>query len=202
MLHLHTSKPMTESLQKAGCTCSALPEEPKAWHWHVHRFALFRKRCIIAMEEESRYAMLFLGLKKKDLARFDRVFAKRLLLEARWLCALDAKQDQRLTAVIESQVQPVSFSVGMNRSVQSHIRQAIEEAEIHVAYHLEAVPESLDEILGLGLYLNKTIRKRKQDRDYFVPMERWRDALLTRIHPRPPGQVISLADFRARRKDS
>jgi len=197
MLHLHTSKTLNETLQKAGCDCVTLPEGP-AWHWHAHRFSLHRKRCIIVMEEESRYVIFFLGLKKKDLAQFDQVLADRILAEARWLCNLDAEQGQQLSDVLKERVQPASFSTGMNRSVQSHVRQAIEEADIHTAYHLDRVPETTDEILSLGLRINDTIRKRKQDCDYFVPLEKWREGLLALIRPHLSGKVINLAEFRSR----
>ncbi|HRH78950.1 MAG TPA: hypothetical protein PK129_16510, partial [Cellvibrionaceae bacterium] len=44
------------------------PENYQAMQWYVHRVTIARRKCIIAMEKQSRYAITFCGLTKKEFA--------------------------------------------------------------------------------------------------------------------------------------
>jgi len=59
--------------------------------------------------------------------------------------------------------------------VQAHIKQVVEEIEQGIHYHTGCLPVSDEEMFGLGVRVNERIRKRKGDKDYFVPLEVFRD---------------------------
>src|SRR6056297_2636241 len=88
MIHLHTSKTFSDDLAKAGCVIPSAKEKNAGWNWYAHRIILMRRKCVIVMEEASRYALIFAGLKKRDFAEFDKVLSSRIVAEASWLCDL------------------------------------------------------------------------------------------------------------------
>ncbi len=200
MIHLHTSKTFNDDLTKSGCVLPLAENENVGWHWYAHRITLMRKKCIIVMEENSRYALIFVGLKKKDFAQFDKILASRIVAEASWLCNLPQPgSNEQLITVVERKCLSTVWSQGLNRSVQSHIRQVADDVESLVHCRFERLPESAKEEFSLGSYVNDRYRKRKGDKDYFVPYKVWRTSLLALIPPQTRSNVVSLADFRKRR---
>lgn len=196
MIHLHTSKVFSDDLAKAQCVLSSSAND-SAWHWYAHRITLMRKKCVIVMEEVSRYTLFFAGLKQKDFSRFDQILTDRILVEASWLCDLpQSKTNKQLTAELEQKSSPVCCSQGLNRSVQSHIRQVADHLEYLVHYRFERLPESTDEEIALGNIVNDTLRKRSSDKDYFSPQEKWRESLLALLAAPGKTNVVNLADFR------
>ena len=79
---------------------------------------------------------------------------------------------------------------------QAHIRHVALEMELHVKFHIDRLPESADEEFALGLRINDTYRKRKGDKDYFVPVKIWRDSLLALLTPQVGSNVVNLDDYR------
>ncbi|RMH13211.1 MAG: hypothetical protein D6698_14275 [Gammaproteobacteria bacterium] len=196
MIHLHTSKAFSDDLAKAGCLLPSPEGGENSWHWHAHRVTLLRKKCIIAMEEANRYALIFTGLKKNDLAHFDQVLRSRIVAEASWLCDLSHPgPNEQLIAAVEEKCSSVSFTQGLDRSVQAHIRQVAGEMEYVVKYRFGRLPESAEEEFVLGCQLNDTLRKRGGDKDYFYPLKKWRASLLALL-PESGSKVVSLAEFR------
>jgi hypothetical protein len=66
MIHLHSSKVFSDDLAKAKCVLSS-SANGSAWHWYAHRITLMRKKCVIVMEEASRYALIFCRTEAKGL---------------------------------------------------------------------------------------------------------------------------------------
>jgi hypothetical protein len=196
MIHLHTSKIYSDDLTKAGCALQPAANG-NAWHWHAHRVTLMRKKCIIVMEEASRYVLIFAGLKKRYFAGFDMVLRSRIVAEASWLCDLPHPgPNKQLIAAVDQQCLSTVWSQGLDRSVQAHIRQVADEMDDLVRHRFERLPETAQQEFALGLLLNDTLRKRGGDKGYFYPLERWRESLLTLLQPQERAKVVSLADFR------
>ena len=201
MIHLHTSKKFTEDLTKSGCDLTCV-ENGVAWHWYAHRITLLHKKCVIVMEGESRYALVFAGLKKKDFSRFDQMLRERILAEARWLCDLQPEANKRLMTKLEEKSAAVFCSQGLDRSVQSHIRQAGDELYSLIHYRFGRLPETPEEEIALGAIVNDTLRKRGCDKDYFFPQQKWRESLLALLASPEKTNVVNLADFRKDREDA
>lgn len=201
MIHLYTSKIFTNDLIKSGCDLPQAENGNVGWHWYAHRVTLLRKKCIIVMEENSRYALIFTGLKKKDFAQFDQLLTRRIVAESSWLCNLSHNdQKEQLIAAVEQKCSSTAWSLGLNRSVQSHIRQVADEVGYLADNRLEQLTKSMQGEFALGFEVNKRYRKRKEDKDYFVPYRVWRDSLLALLTPQVKTNVVTLADFRKGRE--
>lgn len=197
MIHLHLSKIFADDLHKAGCNTQAPATKDSTWHWYAHRVTLLRRKCIIVMEEESRYALIFVGLKKPDLAQFGKVLASRIVAEASGLCDLPHPgPNEQLIDKLTRTCTPLGFSQGLNRSLQAHIKHVALEMELIVRHRVGRLPENAKEEFALGLMLNDTLRKHSKEKDYFVPVKRWRENLLRMLEPRDTSNLICLADFR------
>jgi len=202
MIHLHTSKTFNDDLAKSGCVIPPAEDRTSGWHWHAHRVTLMRKKCLIVMEEASRYALVFAGVKKMELFHFDELLGNRIIAEASWLCGLPhSGPNEQLIAAVKQKCSSVVFSSGLDRSVQAHIRQVADEMEYFVKYRFERFPESAEDEFALGCQLNDTLRKRGGDKDYFYPQRKWRESLLTLLLQQEGSKVVNLADFGQGRKN-
>ncbi|MCK5826836.1 MAG: hypothetical protein KAG93_07365, partial [Desulfuromusa sp.] len=182
MIQLHMTKKFHEDLSKSGCALSETHDQTAGWHWYAHRITLLRKKCVIVMEEECRYALIFFGLKKLDFAHFEQLLTSRIIAEASWLCDLpQPKENEILIEKVQQKCSGIFFDRKSNRSVQAHIRQVAQELEYLVHFIDENLPEPGKEALELGLRINDSYRKKQQDKDYFVPLKCWRESLLTLI---------------------
>ena len=197
MIHFHTSKTLAEDLNKAGYDFPFSDKDETPWHWYAHRITLLRKKCIIVMEEQSRYALIFVGLKKSDFAQFDKVLTSRIIAEASWLCDLPhSGPNEKLIAAVEQRCTTINVSQGLDRSVQAHIRQVGEELEIQVKYHDGRLPESAEEEFAMGNKINGMLRKRGGYKDYLYPREKWRESLLSLLKPQGRSNLVSMVDFK------
>lgn len=167
MLQLHISKSLTPDLKSHMCDSS---DNPGAMQWYAHRVHVLRRKCVIVMERESRYAILFNGLTRPDFARFPELLRGRLFREVLSICHLQNDQAARIAALVDLVTDPVEVMPGNDRSVQSHINQVVFEFD-WMAQEIGALPESEDQEFNFGLRINQTPRKRKGDRNYFIPME-------------------------------
>ena len=197
MIQLHMTKKFQEDLTKAGCTLPETNDKTAGWHWYAHRITLMRKKCVIVMDEECRYALIFFGLKKLDFANFEQVLTSRIIAEASWLCDLpDSGENELLVEIIQQKCTEMFFDRKPNRSVQAHIRQVALELEYFVLFIDERLPGLTEEEIDLGLKINDRYRKRQQDKDYFVPTKCWRKSLLTLISAQRSAKIYNLDDFR------
>ena len=197
MIQLHLTKKFHEDLTKSGCTLPETNDKTAGWHWYAHRITLLRKKCVIVMEEECRYALIFFGLKKLNFANFEQVLTSRIIAEASWLCDLpDPVENEILIKKVQQKCDKVFFDRQSNRSVQAHIRQVAPELEYLILFIDEKLPEPGEEEIELGLRINDRLRKRQQNKDYFVPMECWRKSLLTLVSPPAGAKIYNLDDFR------
>lgn len=173
MLQFNLSNPACKLL-KRHLSADAQSPIAGALQWYLHTVKIQGNSCIIAMEEDSRYAMIFAGLDDQDIEFFPDKFQDRLWREACEIIGGDdttAISNAILNASVEQQ-----FQKGHNRSVSSHISD--------VAWHLESMamdvgrlPEGRDECFAVGISVNEILRKRKTDKDYFRPFEKFRTLL-------------------------
>ncbi len=153
--------------------------------WYAHRVTIGRRKCIIAMESQSRYAMVFCGLTQATFANFPKLFKERLWREA---CAvtqlqkpLPAGEVSLISGLALEFCQQMEFSRHTDRSVQSHIRQVKEQLFYMVNDDNEPLPLTDEDAIRFGLSVNRTLRKCKGDVEYFVPLEVFRDFWLGRV---------------------
>jgi len=187
-LQLQISKALSTDLKSHPIEAST---DLHAMQWYGHRVQVLRRKCVILMELQSRYAMVFTGLTKPDFARFPELVRERLWREALSICQLDDEQSARLAGLVNVISQPVQIMTGSDRSVQAHLKE--------VAWHLDwmanevgALPADSGEEFSFGLRVNQMPRKSKGEKEYFYPLEVLRDfwlGLLAHDKPRPDNVV-------------
>jgi len=153
--------------------------------WYAHRVTIMSRQCIIAMEQQSRYAMVFCGLTQHDVNNFPQLFSQRLLQEACVITQLHEPlpdADVQLLCELANEVSmEQSFACHSDRSVQSHINQVKDHLEDLVLRGGYPLPESNVDAMQFGLLANDMLRKTKNDKDYFVPLEVYGDFWLGMI---------------------
>lgn len=171
MLKFHLSKTLSKDLSMH--LAEPLTDSNAAMQWYAHRVTVLRRKCIIAMELQSRYCMVFCGLTKKEFAAFPDTFQEQLWREAVTVCQLDELQADKLAAPIHIIGDEQHYQSGSDRSVQAHIND--------VAWHLKDMaeeigflPESPEDAFGFGVKVNELLRICKGDKDYFRPIDEFR----------------------------
>lgn len=108
----------------------AMPINYQAMQWYVHRVTVARRKCIVAMELQSRYALVFCGLTKKEFADFPQLFTYWFSLHT-LACMADKVGDdelmeQHVLEVAAGLAAGQTYQVGSDRSVNAHIRQVVD----------------------------------------------------------------------------
>ena len=173
MLQCYLSKILTQDMKIHIKEPAAT--NPGALQWYGYRVTVMHRKCVLMMEYKSRYCMVFAGLTKPDFENFPRIFTERLWREVVSICELDDTQSENLTALAHVVAEQQYYQPGSDRSVQAHLRQAADELEIMVNHYTGRLPERGEEEFGCGVKLNGMLRKRKEDKDYFVPLEMFRE---------------------------
>lgn len=148
---------------------------PAALQWYGHRVTIMRRKCVLMMENKSRYCMVFAGLTKPDFENFPDLFMDRLWREAVSICQLDDRVSKILAESVHIIGEQQHYQIGSDRSIQAHLRQVTDDIDYMVNYKTGRLPEHGEEEFGCGIRVNETLRKRKGDKDYFVPLEVFRD---------------------------
>ena len=188
MIQIHTSKALAADLKSH---LIEMPTNPGAMQWYAHRVYILRRKCVIAMEARSRYAIVFTGLTKPDFERFTDFFLDRLMREALSICRLNDEQSGHLAVLIMLLGESVQITAGSDRSVQAHINEVARE--LHwMSHDIGYLPEHDSHEFNFGLRVNQMLRKRKGDKDYFYPLEKLREfwlGLLGHMAPTPDNGV-------------
>ncbi|MES9990656.1 MAG: hypothetical protein ABW098_01805 [Candidatus Thiodiazotropha sp.] len=188
MIQIHTTKALSADLKSH---LIEVPATQGAMQWYAHRVHVMRRKCVIAMEAQSRYAMVFTGLKKPDFERLPELFLDRLMREALSICQLDEERSDHLASLVMMLGESIQISQGSDRSVQTHINEVARELD-WMSYEIGCLPENDEDEFSFGLRVNQTPRKRKGDKDYFYPLEELRGfwlGLLERVVAIPDNDV-------------
>ena len=184
-MHFHASSIFAKD---AGLTeLSPQPESipTAAQHWFIHRVTLERRKCVLAMEEQTRIVMLLCGLTKPDFAQFPTLFADRLWRTIVAVCEVPNAQ----FGVVRER----TFALCMNpawhkfqdRSVQSHIRQAAFEWECHMSF--DGFPTDSTQEFAYSLKLNQAPRTRHGGK-FIMPLGEFPKVWKSYAHNRSSGE--------------
>lgn len=155
------------------------------------------------MEWQSRYAMLFCGAVAKQVEEFPDVVQDRLWREVCVITQLDQLLPDDDIALLSDIALDLSsdqhYLKGTDRSVMAHISQVVEQLRYMVEFEGYPLPEDGADAVSFGLSVNEMLRKRKGDKDYFVPLEVFRDFWLglIRVVKEQPAAKKSSASLSA-----
>lgn len=152
---------------------------PSALQWYGHCATVDGSKCVIMMEAQSRYAMVFCDMEKRDFEDFPGLFQQRLLREVSIIAQLEAPLAEPDLALLSDLVLDISaeeiFHPGSQRSVTSHLNQVRQHLEILVHDYDYSLPTTPDEAFRFGLKANDTPRMRQGSKEYFYPLRVFHD---------------------------
>jgi hypothetical protein len=219
MIEFHLSQTLAKDLDMH--LAEPRSADPGALQWYAHRVTIARRKCVIAIELQSRYAMVFCGLTKTEFEYFPEIFQDRLWREVISICELDDDNDiADMSELVLNLSVEQHYATGSNRSVQSHLRQVADELAWMVDNDVHRLPISGSEAFAFGLSANEMLRSTREHKDYFQPLVVFRDFWLGLIktvreqsaqkyqqHPKPlimPGNSgqdnVIRVDFTNRKK--
>lgn len=140
--------------------------------WLVHFVRIQRKPCAVAMDIETRYAMVFSHLKKGDPEGFLNAFATRLVNEmtlATSEVGMLADFEAMLARFLERH-QRFLFFRRMERSTLAHLKEAIWNFEYRCD-EAGRVPETHEECALVDAQINRMPRTTKPRKEAFFPDE-------------------------------
>lgn len=196
MLQIHLSnvlvKPFRPHLQTEPSIDSS------ALQWYAHQVVLNGVPCMILMELQSRYAMVFCGAVAQQVENFPDAFQDRLWREACVVTQLDELLPDDDVALLSDIALDLSSSQvyfkGSDRSVMAHISQVADYLRYVVEDEDRPIPEHGADAVNFGLEVNEMLRKRKGEQDYFVPLEVFRDfwlGLVDVVKDSPSNEGVS-----------
>ena len=138
--------------------------------WLVHFVRIQRKPCAVAMDIDTRYAMVFSHLKKGDPEGFLNAFTTRLVNEmALATSELDLLGDfESMLAGFLEQHQRFQFVRRMERSTQAHLKDAIWNFKYRCD-EAGRLPDTHEESAMIDARINETPRHIKTRKDCFMP---------------------------------
>ena len=152
---------------------SAAHDRVDRWQLHVTKFG--RTHVLLAMKVDTRYAMMFVGLKRNDVQGFLQQFSARYILEVLVLAGNVIGQIppqselQRHVDLLEESLQPVHFFKRSDRSVQAHINDVLYMAA-YDAYEGKGLPVEAPSLIAFGEVPNGMFRSIRGGDD-FIPAE-------------------------------
>lgn len=161
---------------------SAAHDRVDRWQLHVTKFG--RTHVLLAMKVDTRYAMMFVGLKRNDVQGFleqftARYFVEVLVLAGNVLGEIPPQAElQRHVDVWEESFQPVHFFKRSDRSVQTHINSVLDMAARR-EYVGPGLPVDEPDLIGFDGVANRFYRSIRGS-DYIIPAE----LELKQVYPR------------------
>lgn len=150
-----------------------LPDDAPPWVWQLHAVKIARQNVLVAMQADTRFAMVFWGLKKGDGETLLQLFYERLANHLLWLAEdaglLNVAANQTMLDQLLQQHGKVSFQPGSDRSVQTHINEVVHCCRDAVADN-GCLPDNREEAASFDEFLNEGIRSVKGG-VYFQPAE-------------------------------
>lgn len=136
--------------------------------WHANLFKIGRKKCVMIMNNATRYHFVIYGVLKKDLQNLDLVFKKNLTT----CLLLDGIEPEMIEQYLNHD-SIVQYAATNNRSILSQINESIFAVDHYFYYELVERQQEFIDLAEMNQNLNHIhmLKLSKQ------PVEMMRDAL-------------------------
>ncbi|MDH4558796.1 hypothetical protein E8F11_27110 [Pseudomonas sp. BN417] len=140
--------------------------------WVVHAIRVRRKPVLLAMHVETRYCMVFVGIKRGDLGAFVQLFIERWLNEMqRFGMKLGALTETELPLIVARFMDRhggFQLIQAGDRSVQAHMNEVLRQFRGFVEDY-DSFPEDDLQASAFDEWANDTPRSTGLSKDYFFP---------------------------------
>lgn len=144
------------------------------WQWQVHMVTVRRRPCVLVMEHDSRYSMLFTRLKAGDMAGFVSQMLERLLkqqyTETLALGEPPLASIDEMAHRLMQQHSDFRFFLRSERSVQAHLNEVARGLADQAAAS-SSLPEGHEQCVMFDDHCNNFIRRSKTRPDWFYPQQ-------------------------------
>lgn len=170
----------------------ALPNTP-SMIWFAHIIEIQGVRCIITVEQKTRYAMVFCGLSDNDLTHFNDIFKDRLWREVFAICHEGNEQIiQYLARHIISLCEEQSYQGGYDRSIHGLVRLIAADLETRVYDSGLGLPIDSGDAFEFGVEINNALRSvPDKELQYFTPIESFKRQCLGKLSDVVPLTLFS-----------
>ncbi|WP_020061287.1 DUF6933 domain-containing protein [Bacillus sp. 123MFChir2] len=139
--------------------------------WHANLFKIGRKKCVMFMNNVTRYHFVVYGVLKKDLENLHLVFKKNLTTNL----LLDGVDPEIIEQYL-NQDSTVQYAATNNRSIISQINESIFAVDHYFYYELVEKKEEFIDLAAMNQWLNEQIMLKLPK----YPVEMMREALIER----------------------
>lgn len=125
------------------------------YSWHAHLFLSNRRKCVLLMNNETRYNFVLYGLKREDIKRFEQLVSEKIV-------------ENLLADGIEQSLVDKYFQLGLelsyaptsDRSILGQINEMImvakDELEANISETNDPTVEQVNRLLNRYIYLYET----------------------------------------------
>jgi hypothetical protein len=132
--------------------------------WHGNILRLYRRKSVLVVNDETRFALFLPGLVKKDFAEFDKLFRHHFTMTLGHMGASPAQ-----IAQAKLKLGGLSYHKTHNRSVLGTMNDMKTGIEFMLRAHFGRLPVTEDELQWLTLFLNETPCSGKDLKGYVLP---------------------------------
>lgn len=180
MIEFHISETLVKDLEM-----HLRPPRPATAYglqFYAHRVTVARRKCMIVMELQSRYAFVFCGMTKKEFEQFPELFQERLWREVLSICELENEDDMAfMSDLVLGLSSEQYFQPGTNHGVEMHVSQVADQLVWMVNNGIYKLPVLGSDAFAFGLDVNEVPRTVDGGQSYFQPYlvfkEFWRGML-------------------------
>lgn len=197
MLHVFLTNELYDVLTKAE-TPMSYNKKTLSWNWHAKIIKFGRTKYVLAVEEETRYAVVMPDFKKKEFQNFHQIFIDHLAAHIYRLFSNYSDEDRdKLREFLESLSTGGSYSKPISRSIIAHMTQMTYELEIFCHKEFNGfLPSNMDGLWKLNCYLNEGLRTIPKQKGYIVPVEEFKNHVIELLDFEPIDNIINLDAFR------
>lgn len=197
MLHIFLTNELHDVLTKAGTPMND-NKKTHSWNWYAKIIKFGRTKYVLAVEEETRYAIVMPDFKKKEFQNFHKIFTEHLAAHLYRLYSSQSDANrEKLREFVESLSAGCSYAKPISRSIIAHMTQMTYELEIFCHKDLNGyLPSNMDGLWKLNCYLNEGLRTIPKQKGYIVPIEEFKNHILELLDFEPIYNIINLDSFR------
>ena len=181
-MHFHLSANAAHDLKIKDFAPTTEGDTASAQHWYVHRVIVQRRKQVIVMEAQSRYALVFCGVTKPFFDDFTDIFADTLWRHIVSLCEVPAPQWERVKAMTTAMCATPCYHKGLNKSLQAHIKDAAVQMEWRMEFgELPPVITDPGQLFELSFFINRTPRTRHGEKQCIFPYKEFQRQWLEKL---------------------
>ena len=139
--------------------------------WHANLYHFHRRKSVLAINDETRFALFIPGLRKPEFLDFESVFRKKLKQE---LSRFGATKGDTAKALLT--LGPMTFGKTHNRSVLGTMNDMALCLEFQLG-RLGRLPENDDELGVVSRSINEMPCRSKNSGGYFTPTDEMKKLL-------------------------